>query len=87
MKDQKNIMVLAHVQTIEGLRMASGLTLLDDGVRVVVTGALDRSDSAVELQLEALEFADVGVYDIDFDKGSLLKLGEWLADSDVVVLT
>ena len=44
--------------------MASGLTLLDDQVRVVALGGLD-DDPDTALQLEALEFAEVAVDSLD----------------------
>lgn len=45
--------------------MATGLTLLDDEVRVGIWGALPEGDEALEEQLEALEFADVAVQRLD----------------------
>lgn len=60
----KNVLVVAQHNKIEALRMASGLTLLDDAIRVVVLGALENSDEAT-LQLESLEFAEVPISYID----------------------
>lgn len=56
----KNILMIARDKKIEALRMASGLTLLDDKVSVLVLGKLEDSAAANE-QLEALEFSDVPV--------------------------
>jgi hypothetical protein len=56
----KNILMIARHKKIEALRMATGLTLLDDVVSVLICGELERSEAASE-QLEALEFSDVPV--------------------------
>jgi len=60
----KSILVIARHNKPEALRMASGLTLLDDQVRVVALGGLD-DDPDTALQLEALEFAEVAVDSLD----------------------
>lgn len=62
--------------------MATGLTLLDDAVRVAVVGELDRADSEVELQLESLDFAEVPV--VTVDAGQARTLAEMIVKSDVV---
>jgi len=56
----KTILVVAQHNKCEALRMAAGLTLLDDEVRVTALDGLD-DDSETALQLEALEFAEVPV--------------------------
>lgn len=64
--------------------MATGLTLLDDPVRVAVYGELGDS-AAAEEQLEALDFAEVPIETIAADaSGSVLV--DWLMDSEVVFL-
>ena len=84
MSGQKNILMLAMHDRIEALRMATGLTLLDDPVRVAVYGELDESAAARE-QLEALDFAEVPIETIDsVDADS--RLTDWLMDSEVVFL-
>lgn len=60
----KNILMIAQRKKIEALRMATGLTLLDDAVSVLVCGVLEDSADASE-QLEALEFSDVPVTQLD----------------------
>ncbi len=60
----KNILVIAQRKKIEALRMATGLTLLDDAVSVLVCGILEDSADASE-QMEALEFSDVPVTQLD----------------------
>ena len=81
----KNILMLARYKKTEALRMASGLTLLDDAVHVLILGPLDEQDAEVQLQLESLEFADVPVERLDpgaeLDR---LHLAEGLATADAV---
>ncbi|MET0029189.1 MAG: hypothetical protein ABW101_16285 [Candidatus Thiodiazotropha sp.] len=79
----KNILMLAMHDRIEALRMATGLTLLDDAVRVAVYGDLDSSDAAQE-QLDALDFAEVPLETVSAQSGDLLA--DWLMDSNVVFL-
>ena len=76
--------MLAMHDRIEALRMATGLTLLDDPVRVAVYGELGESVAAEE-QLEALDFAEVPVETITAEGGVPLLL-DWLMDSEVVFL-
>lgn len=54
----KNILVVARFNQAEALRVAAGLTLLDDAVRVALLGELEETTAVLE-QLEVLEFADV----------------------------
>lgn len=54
----KNILVVAKNNKVEALRVAVGLALLSDIVRVVVLGELDDTPAILE-QKEVLEFADV----------------------------
>jgi len=61
---RKTILVIAQHDKPEALRMASGLTLLDDEVRVAALGGLD-DDAETALQLEALEFAEVPIETLD----------------------
>jgi hypothetical protein len=61
---QKKILVVALHERTEALRMAAGMTLLDDDVRVKVCGPLGAD---ADEQLEALEFADVPVEHVDLD--------------------
>ncbi|TRZ96627.1 MAG: hypothetical protein D4R84_06710 [Rhodocyclaceae bacterium] len=55
---KKNILVVAKNNKVEALRVAVGLALLDDIVKVVVLGQLDETPAILE-QKEVLEFADV----------------------------
>lgn len=80
--EPKQILMIARHKKTEALRMASGLTLLDDVIRVAVFGELDRDDPDVELQLESLDFAEVPVVDIDVQQPAILA--EMIIHSDVV---
>jgi hypothetical protein len=55
---KKNILVIAKHNKVEALRVAAGLTLMDDIVKVAVLGGLDDSPPVRE-QLEALDFGEV----------------------------
>ncbi len=55
---KKNILVIAKRDKTEALRMAAGLTLLDDSVKVAMLGSLEETPAARE-QIEMLEFAEV----------------------------
>lgn len=82
MAEAKRILVVPMEKKVEALRMASGLTLLDDQVSVYAWGDLP-AGADTEAQLEALDFADVPVerlaQDLDVLAGRML-------DSDVVFL-
>lgn len=81
----KKILVIAKNNKVEALRVAVGLVLLDDTVKVDVLGELDDSPQIQE-QLEVLEFADVP-HEILVDQAKLIdKLAQDLVSSDVVYL-
>ena len=80
--EKKNVFMIARHKKAEALRMATGLTLLDDVIRVAVVGDLDRSDPEVELQLESLDFADVPVVIVDSARPA--ELAEMIINSEVV---
>lgn len=54
----KNILVIARHNQAEALRVAAGLTLLSDPVRVAVLGTLQDTPAIAEHR-ELLEFAEV----------------------------
>ena len=54
----KNILVVAKNNKAEALRVAVGLVLLSDIVKVLVIGDLDDTPAIAE-QLEVMEFAEV----------------------------
>ena len=80
--ETKNVLMIARNKKVEALRMATGLTLLDDVIHVAIIGGIDREHPDVALQLESLDFADVPV--IDVDESSASNLAEMLVNSDVV---
>lgn len=83
MADQKHILMVAVQKPAEALRMASGLTLLDDAVAIAAWGRLPEAADVAE-QMEALEFADVPVVEIDPATDALAALARHIIDSDVV---
>ncbi|MCW9047090.1 MAG: hypothetical protein OQK46_03345 [Gammaproteobacteria bacterium] len=78
----KNVLMIARNKKVEALRMAAGLTLLDDIVKVAVVGEMDRDADEVSLQLESLDFADVPV--IDIDDSNAAEFAQMVVNSDVV---
>jgi len=73
-------LVLPIDKKVEALRMASGLTLLDDQVAIAVWGGLPEGPEVSE-QLEALEFSEVPMSQLDRD---VELLAQQIIDSDVV---
>ncbi|MCK9531728.1 MAG: hypothetical protein M0R77_14365 [Gammaproteobacteria bacterium] len=81
---QKQILVVAMVKRTEALRMAAGLTLLDDAVNVAVCGQLGPE---AEEHLEALDFADVPVEHLTVDTAAgMSALASRIATADAVYL-
>lgn len=83
MADQKHILMVAVQKRVEALRMASGLTLLDDAVSIATWGALPES-AAVAEQMEALEFAEVPVVELAPAGDAMAVLARQIIDNDVV---
>lgn len=83
MAEKKRILMIALQKKVEALRMASGLTLLDDAVSIASLGSLPDGADAAE-QLEALEFADVPIEAVDAGQGGVQALALRIVDSDVV---
>lgn len=77
-------MIARHRKT-EALRMAAGLTLLDDAVSVLVCGELDDS-AEVEEQMEALEFSDVPVTCLADPAEQAQAMANAISQSDVVYM-
>ncbi len=85
-KNNKMILFIAQDDKPEALRMASGLTLLDDQVVVDVAGGLG-DDAETTLQLEALEFAEVPINRIElFCADDLERLAADIVSADVVFI-
>ena len=81
----KKILLIARDKKIEALRMATGLTLLDDDVNVLVCGELEASSHAEE-QLEALEFSDVPVTIVENQDDVPGAMAAAILQSDVVYI-
>jgi len=83
-ENKKNILVIAENNKAEALRMASGLTLLDDAVSVDVCGPL-QVDAAVQEQLDALEFAEVPIRQVNpMSADGMEQLAKDILDANVV---
>lgn len=82
---KKNILVIAKRNKVEALRIAAGLTLLDDAVKVAVLGSLEDS-AAVRQQVEVLEFAEVPMQ--HYGEGGIADAGlaRDLAGADAVYI-
>jgi len=83
MADQKHILMVAVQKPVEALRMASGLTLLDDAVTIAAWGRLPENADVAE-QMEALEFAEVPVVELDSAGDAMAALARQILDNDVV---
>jgi hypothetical protein len=83
MADQKRILMVAVQKPVEALRMASGLTLLDDAVTIATWGSLPESAGVAE-QMEALAFAEVPVVELDPAGDAMAALARQILDNDVV---
>jgi hypothetical protein len=85
-EEMKHVLMVARDDKLEALRMAAGLTLLDDVVRVAVIGELDESSEDVQMQLEALEFADVSLDRLGDDAAGVRALAGMMIESDTVFM-
>jgi hypothetical protein len=83
MAQQKRILVMALHKPAEALRMAAGLTLLDDAVTVASWGKLPEGADVAE-QMEALEFGDVPVVELDPAGDAVAQLARQILDNEVV---
>lgn len=82
----KRIIVVAKYNHAEALRVAAGLTLLSDIVRVAVLGRL-AGDPAVQEQKEVLDFADVPCEELVPDAADTpARLAQALLAADAVYL-
>ncbi len=86
MQNTKTILLIAQNNKPEALRIASGLTLLDDQVKVDVDGELG-TDEETCLQLEALEFVEVPVERLELsDTENFNRLAKDIISADVVFI-
>jgi len=84
--ESKKILVVAKEDKVEALRMATGLTLLDDAVEIAVLGELDESGEEVQMQLEALDFAEVPIERLRDDMASYKRLTGMMIKSNAVLI-
>jgi hypothetical protein len=82
---KKNILVIAKHNQAEALRVAAGLTLVDDVVKVAVLGRLEESASVRE-QLDALDFAEVPREVLNDSDKSATILAQYVLEADVVYM-
>ncbi len=80
---KKNILVIAKNNKVEALRVAVGLVLLSDFVKVDVLGGLDNSPQVQE-QLEVMEFADIPHEVLDNGSSMMDKLAQDLVGSSII---
>lgn len=85
MSEVKNILVIAGCDKVEALRMATGLTLLDDFVTVMICGELENTSEAEE-QIEALDFSDVPIHRLKDDNEIPQKVAAAIVKADVVYM-
>ncbi len=85
MQRKKNILIIAKRNQTEALRVAAGLTLLDDRVKVDALKKLADTPQVAE-HMEVLEFADIPLDDLsqDFPDGTALRLARHIMNADVV---
>ena len=79
----KNILVIAKNNKVEALRVAVGLVLLSDIVKVLVLGELQDTPAITE-QREVLEFADVSCELLEEAASQADRLAQALTDANVV---
>lgn len=79
----KNILVVAKNNKVEALRVAIGLVLLSDIVKVVVLGELDDTPD-IAAQREVLEFADVPCELLQDAANQSVRLAQEMASANTV---
>lgn len=80
---KKRILVVARHNKVEALRVAAGLTLLSDGVKVDVLGGLEDSPQVQE-QRDMLDFAEVPCKLLADDAPGMRHLAADVFTADVV---
>lgn len=79
----KRILVIAEFKMAEALRVAVGMTLLNDGVRVIAAAPLP-DDPAVREQREVLELVEVPCLEISEPGQVATQIAAAILDSDLV---
>lgn len=80
----KRVLVIAKFDQAEAMRVASGLVLLDDKVRVAVIGSLEKTAEVAE-QKDVLDFAEVP-YEIIDAEAPLARIAQEIVTADVVFI-
>lgn len=80
---KKRILVVARYNKVEALRVAAGLTLLSDDVKVDVLGGLEDSPQVQE-QRDMLDFAEVPCELLGDDPSGKRRLAEDIFAADAV---
>ena len=81
----RKLLVIARHNQAEALRVAAGLTLLSDPVRVAVVGPLEDTPAVAE-QRELLEFAEVPLEELPAAGGGARLAGAVLEADAVYVI-
>lgn len=79
----RNLLVVAKHNPAEALRVAAGLTLLSDPVRVAVVGTLPDTPAVAE-QRELLDFAEVPLEEIPAGPPGRARLAGAMLAADAV---
>ncbi len=80
----KQVLVIAKFDQAEALRVAAGLTLMNDAVKVDVLGPLEES-AAVNEQKEVIDFAEVQC-EIVLANDLIERVASDIMEADVVVV-
>ncbi len=80
----KQVLVIAKFDQAEALRVAAGLTLMNDAVKVDVLGPLEES-AAVNEQKEVIDFAEVQC-EIVLANDLIKRVASDIMEADVVVV-
>lgn len=80
----KQVLVIAKFDQAEAMRVAAGLTLLDDSVRVGVIGRLEETPAVAE-QKEVLDFAEVPCEIVDAD-APIARIAQAIINADAVFI-
>lgn len=82
---KKRILVVARHNKVEALRVAAGLTLLSDDVKVDVLGSLEDTPQVQE-QRDLLDFAEVPYEFLGDDACGMGRLAEDVYTADAVYI-
>jgi len=82
----KSVLVIAVKDIPEALRVANGLSISNE-VKVACIGKIDRNNPDISVQIEAMEFAEVPLIELEIDSsGYEITLGDLILESDHVIM-